>query len=86
MTPGITYTLDRSQVFVTPIDPGLHPITVIVRSDGASCTHWSTLECFAFVDALGLAHIELENGDVLTWWRWSRAQADAAQAARRARG
>jgi hypothetical protein len=69
--PGETYRL-IPQVFVVPVEPGLHPMRVGVMSCGASFVHSREIDVYGFVDEQGLAHLELENGDVVHWWRWDK--------------
>lgn len=82
LIPGFTYRL-IDQTLMTPIDPGLHSMTVKVMSCGASGVHFREIAAFGYVDEHGqLAHIELPNGDVLHWWSWDRDREKKRRACR----
>jgi len=49
-------------------------MSVSVQSVGASFVHFREIEAYGFVEDGELKHVELPNGDVLTWFSWDRTR------------
>jgi len=71
LVPGETYQM-VDQTFLSPVEPGLHPMTAHVMSCGASGVHFREIEVYGYVEDGQLRHLELSNGDVVHWWSWDR--------------
>ena len=73
LVPGETYRL-IDQCFTAPTEDGLHSMKVQVQSCGASFVHFREIEAYGFVEDGMLKHVELQNGDVVTWFSWDRTR------------